>query len=334
MTNPLSNQLKSLSDPSAKIPVGISACLMGQPVRFNGGHKQSKFCKDTLSEYFDFQSVCPEVGIGMSTPRQAIRLVSANSQDETVRAVGSDDATLDVTDALQDYAQQQAAKLSDLCGFIFMQKSPSCGLFGVKRYLPNGYSEGSTQGIFAGIFAKQNPLIPVEEAGRLNDAALRENFMTRVFAYSEWKKFAQTECYAAGLIQFHSRYKYLVMAHNPEKYREIGRLLANLKGVNLKHVADQYIALLMDALRKPASRKLHSNTLMHLQGYLKRLINSQDKQELSQCIDHYRQGVVPLVVPMTLLKHHFSHHQDSLSYIQGQAYLDPHPYQLGLRNSI
>lgn len=334
MTNSLNGEWRPHSDPSHKIPVGISACLLGQPVRFNGGHKQSKFCKETLAQYFEFHSVCPEVGIGMSTPRQAIRLVSADSKDQSVKAVGSDDANLDVTDALTDYAHQQASKLSDLCGFIFMQKSPSCGLFGVKRYLPNGYSEGSTQGIFAGIFAKQNPLIPVEEAGRLNDAALRENFMTRVFAFSEWKKFNQANITAAGLIQFHSRYKYLVMAHNPEKYREIGRLLANLKGVDLQDIAHQYISLLMTALAKPASRKLHSNTLSHLQGYLKRLITSQDKQELSECIDHYRQGVVPLVVPMTLLKHHFNHHHKSLGYVQGQAYLDPHPYQLGLRNSI
>lgn len=321
-------------NPTNKIPVGISACLMGQPVRFNGGHKQSKFCKDTLSEYFDFRSVCPEVGIGMSTPRQAIRLVSASANDTEVRAVGSDDSDLDVTDDLEAYARRQAEKLSDVCGFIFMQKSPSCGVYGVKRYLPNGYSQGSTQGIFARVFTEINPLIPVEEAGRLNDSALRENFMMRVFAFSEWKKFRQQPLTAGGLVSFHSRYKYLVMAHNAAAYKQLGKLVADLKAEPLATIAEQYISQLMAALRKPATRKLHSNTLMHLQGYLKSYITGADKRELSDCIDHYRRGIVPLVVPITLLKHHFNHHGDTLKYAREQAYFNPHPYELGLRNSI
>ena len=211
-----------------KIPVGISACLMGDSVRFNGGHKRSRFCTDILSEYFDFRSTCPEVAIGMGTPREPIRLVSEHPNDDNIRAVGVDTPELDVTDKLKDHAVTVSENSSELCGFIFMQKSPSCGVFGVKRYLPNGHPEGTVSGIFAKEFARRNPLLPIEEAGRLNDAALRENFLVRVFTYRDWQLFRQQEVTAARLIDFHSKYKYLVMAHSLVHYKELGRLLANL----------------------------------------------------------------------------------------------------------
>lgn len=321
-------------DENEKIAVGISACLMGAPVRFNGGHKQSKFCKDTLSQYFDFHSICPEVAIGMSTPRQAIRLVSQQSSDLSVRALGSDDPTLDVTDDLETYAHKQALEMSDLCGYIFMQKSPSCGVFGVKRYLPNGYSEGSTRGIFARVFMEKNPLIPVEEAGRLNDPALRENFMMRVFALHDWKKTTRNGVTAQQVISFHARYKYLVMAHSVSHYKILGALLSDMSKEPVESIAAQYIEHLMQALAKPASRKHHCNALLHLQGYLKKFISKSDKQELNTCIDHYRNGVIPLIVPMTLLKHHLNHHDEVASYAKQQVYLNPHPFELGLRNSV
>lgn len=316
-----------------KIPVGISACLMGDSVRFNGGHKRSRFCTDVLSEYFDFRSTCPEVAIGMGTPREPIRLVSENSKDDRIRAVGVDTPELDVTDKLTEHAVKVSGESQALCGFIFMQKSPSCGVFGVKRYLPNGYSEGTTSGIFAKEFARLNPLLPIEEAGRLNDAALRENFLVRVFAYRDWQLFRQQEVTAARLIDFHSRYKYLVMAHSLSYYKELGRLLANLSS-DVEAIADSYFAKLMAALAKPASRKMHTNTLMHLQGYLKELISTEDKQELAKLILEYHDGIVPLVVPLTLLKHHLNHFEDANAYARQQVYLDPHPYKLGLRNHV
>jgi uncharacterized protein YbbK (DUF523 family) len=191
---------------------------MGQAVRFNGSHKRSRFCTDTLSQYFDFVSICPEVAIGMGTPREPIRLVSEHAADNNVRAVGVTDSSIDVTDALAEYGARQAQQQQQLCGYIFMQKSPSCGLFGVKRYLANGHPEGSTRGIYADAFCKAHPLLPVEEAGRLNDAALRENFMTRVFAYHDWQQFQAAGISRKGLISFHSRYKYLVMAHSMLHY--------------------------------------------------------------------------------------------------------------------
>lgn len=318
----------------ARIPVGISACLMGQPVRFNGSHKRSRFCTDTLSEYFDYVSLCPEVAIGMSIPREPIRLVSDNSASTEVRAVGVDDPSQDVTDALIDYAHEQASKQTQLCGYIFMQKSPSCGLFNVKRYLKNGHPEGTTMGVYAKAFSEANPLLPVEEAGRLNDAALRENFLTRVFTYHDWQQFRAQGITARGLIDYHSRYKYLVMAHSLVHYKSMGRILANLRERDINDVADEYFRQLMTALAKPASRKMHTNTLMHLQGYLKNFLSSGDKAELSRLIDEYRRGIVPLIVPLTLLKHHLNHHEEIDSYARQQVYLDPHPYELGLRNAL
>ena len=319
---------------SSRIPVGISACLMGQTVRFNGGHKRSRFCTDVLSEYFEFRPVCPEVAIGMGTPREPIRLVSELPDDDApVRAVGTDNPDLDVTDELTLFARKSSDNMQDLCGFIFMQKSPSCGLFGVKRYLPNGHPEGKASGIFAAEFARLNPLLPMEEAGRLSDVHLRENFMVRVYAYRDFQLFRREGISRAGLISFHSRYKYLVMAHSQTGYKAMGRLLADMSG-DIEQIADEYFTLLMTSLARPASRKMHTNTLMHLQGYLKNWLTGSDKSELTNLILEYRRGIIPLVVPLTLLKHHLNHHEEVHEYARQQVYLNPHPYELGLRNQL
>jgi uncharacterized protein YbgA (DUF1722 family)/uncharacterized protein YbbK (DUF523 family) len=319
---------------TATLKIGISACLLGQPVRFNGGHKQSRFCTDVLSQYAEFVPVCPEVAIGLGTPRKPIRLVSDNSHDTTVRALASADAEQDVTEPLKQYAQQQALEMNDLSGFILMQKSPSCGLFGVKRYLANGHPEGTTTGVFAREFRRRHPLLPMEEAGRLNDDALRENFMVRVFAYQEWQACRAAGMTATKLIDFHSRYKYLVMAHSLVHYKSMGKLLADLHHASLDDIANEYFTQLMTALATPASRKMHTNTLMHLQGYLKRLITPADKAELTEVIQQYRQGIVPLVVPLMLLKHHLNHDKTVNAYARQQVYLNPHPYEMGLRNTL
>jgi len=325
------------SDARPVIRVGISACLMGQPVRFNGSHKRSRFCTDVLSQYVEFVPICPEVAIGLGTPRQPIRLVSESANSEDIRAVGTDNPDLDVTAPLHAYAHEQASQLDDLCGYILMQKSPSCGLFGTKRYLANGHPEGTTAGIYAREFQRLQPLLPMEEAGRLNDDALRENFLVRVFTLHDWRTLLseRAENLTAGdLIRFHSRYKYLVMAHSLVHYKAIGHLLADIGHHSPHDIAQTYIQELMAALAKPASRKMHTNTLMHMQGYLKRGMSAGDKQELTAIIHQYRQGIVPLVVPLTLLKHHLNHQDDIADYARQQVYLNPHPYELGLRNTL
>lgn len=319
-----------LSSSRAPIKVGISACLLGEPVRFNGGHKESRLCSETLASHFEFVSVCPEVAIGLGTPRQPIRLVG---DPDHPRAVGSVHAELDVTDALTAYGQQVATELHDICGFVLMQKSPSCGMERVKVYQANGHPiEGGGSGLFAHALMQARPDLPIEEDGRLNDPVLRENFLTRIFAYAEWQRLVASGLTRKALVEFHSRYKYQLLATDPVQYKALGRLVATVGKQPLEAFAPSYFSQLMAALKKTASRGTHTNVLQHLSGYLKRDLGTQDKQELQRLIDQYREGVVPLVVPMTLLKHHFRRHPDR--YVATQVYLQPHPEDLSLRNGI
>lgn len=314
----------------APLKIGISACLLGNPVRFNGGHKESRLCSETLARYFQFVPVCPEVGIGLGTPREPIRLVGDPAHP---RALGSVHRTRDVSDALTAFGQRTAEQLDDICGYILMQTSPSCGMERVKVYQDNGaLAAAGGRGLFAAALMRARPDLPVEEDGRLNDPVLRENFITRVFAYAEWQRLQQAGLSRRALYAFHARYKYQLMATCRPQYQALGRLLAESSRQPLKDVASRYFSQLMEALKHTASRGSHSNVLQHLSGYLKRALSADEKQELQHLIDQYRLGIVPLVVPMTLLKHHFRRHPDE--YIAGQAYLQPHPEDLSLRNDL
>jgi uncharacterized protein YbgA (DUF1722 family)/uncharacterized protein YbbK (DUF523 family) len=313
-----------------KPKIAISACLMGAEVRYNGGHKASRLCSITLTDYFDFVSVCPEVAIGLGTPREPIRLVGNPEHPE---AVGTVHPEINVTRPLADYGQKMAMELGDICGYIFMQKSPSCGLERVKVYHANGAPvDGGSRGIYAQAFCALHPDLPVEEDGRLNDPVLRENFLTRVFAYSAWQQLLHAGLTRRGLTDFHSRYKYLLMAHNPVQYKSLGNLLGYMAQTDPEVLGPRYFSELMAALKKCATRGTHSNVLQHLSGYLKQVISPEDKQEVQHVIGQYRRGIVPLVVPLTLLKHYFRQHPDP--YIAQQVYLQPHPENLSLRNAI
>ena len=315
---------------TAKPKIAISACLMGAEVRFNGGHKESRLCSRTLTEYFDFVPVCPEVAIGLGIPREPIRLVG---DPDHPRAIGTVNADIDVTLPLAAYGQQMATELGDVCGYIFMQKSPSCGLERVKVYHDNGAPvDGGGRGIYAQAFCQLHPDLPVEEDGRLNDPVLRENFLTRVFAYSAWQQVLREGLTRHGLTQFHARYKYLLMAHSPVHYKTLGNLLGNMGDTSPQELGPRYFSELMVALKQCATRRTHTNVLQHISGYLKQAISAEDKQEMQHVIGQYRQGIVPLVVPLTLLKHHFRQHPDP--YIAQQVYLQPHPENLSLRNAI
>ncbi|QPO18704.1 DUF1722 domain-containing protein [Pseudomonas sp. Y39-6] len=319
------------STPSFKPKIGISACLLGENVRFNGGHKQSQLCSEVLAAYFDFVPLCPEVAIGLGIPRETIRLVGDAASPQ---AVGSVHRELNVTAPLGEYGEKMAAEHSDLCGYIFMQKSPSCGLERVKVYRENGAPvDGGGRGIYAQAFCARHPNLPVEEDGRLNDPVLRENFLTRVFVYASWQQLLGEGLSRHRLLAFHARYKYLLMAHSPAHYKSLGNLLGGMaKGEDLDALGSGYFSALMSGLRKCATRGTHTNVLQHISGYLKQAISADDKQEMQTVIGQYRQGIVPLVVPLTLLKHHFRLHPDR--YIAQQAYLQPHPENLSLRNAI
>ena len=312
-----------------KIPVGVSACLLGARVRFDGGHKRSRFVDDVLRDYFEFVPFCPEVAIGLGTPRQPVRLVG---RAETPRVVGTRDTGLDVTEALHGYGARVAREHDDLCGLIVKQGSPSCGFERVKIYSDKGMPYASGRGAFTDAVMKAQPLLPVEEEGRLQDPVLRENFIARVYTYARWRAFANQGVSRAGLVAFHARHKLFIMAHSPAAYRELGRLVARVGSEPLEPLAGRYIERLMHTLAQRAPRKRHANVLQHLLGYLRRELDAGDRAELVDTIEAYRKGEYPLVVPLSLLRHHFRRHPNG--YIEQQVYLQPHPRELMLQNAI
>ena len=311
--------------------LAISACLLGHEVRYNAGHKLSLLCTRTLEQHFDFLPLCPEMAIGLGTPREPIRLVG---DPAAPRAVGTVHRERDVTEALTDYARSmlQPLQQAGVSGMIVMQKSPSCGMERVKVYQADGYPAEQGSGLFTGTVQAALPDLPVEEDGRLHDAVLRENFISRVYCHADWQQLLREGISHKALIGFHSRYKYLVMAHNPQQYRELGRLLASAGAHDPAELGARYFSQLMQALRRCASRGNHANVLQHLAGYLRHALPDGDRQELQRLIEQYRSGLLPLVVPLTLLKTHFRHHPDD--YIDLQTYLRPHPEDLSLRNAI
>ncbi len=304
---------------SPKIPLGVSQCLMGDKVRYDGDLVRSHVLMDVLIDIFEFRPVCPEVAIGLGVPRKPIRLVVNGGE---TRVLGVENPGLDVTDALVAEAESAVQNMPDICGYVFMQRSPSCGVFGVKRYLPNGDSiDRQGRGTYAKRFMELIPLLPVEEAGRLNDAGLRDNFLTRVFAYHDFKTHIAPAPTAKKLIDFYSRYKYQVMAHHVPSYYAIGRYLSNLSTRDIQQSSQEFLGLLMQALKYHATRKGNVNAMMHLRGYLKAVVSTRDKQELSQLIDSYKMGHIPLDVPLALLKHHMLKLDNP--YLKAQTFWSP-----------
>lgn len=318
---------------TSKAPVAISRCLLGEAVRYNGDHKHNRFCTGVLADYFEFVPVCPEVQAGLGIPRKPIRLVQQGHAGP-VRALESDNPDQDHTDALLEQARIFVQDNPAVCGFIATPNSPSCGLFSVKLYLPNGNPVNKTTGLFSQALRQQNPLLPVEEAGRLNDAALRENFILRVYTLQRWHALNREPLTPRALVQFHSRHKYLVMSHDLKRYRALGQQVARAGTEDIQALGQAYIRQLMDALASPAPRARHCNVLHHLLGYLKKRISGIDKQEVLASIEHYRQGIVPLIVPLALLRHHFERWRDQQRYVLEQFYLDPYPFELGLRSQV
>ena len=318
-----------------KIPIGISQCAMGDPVRFNGGHKHSKVCTELLSLCFDYVPLCPEVAIGMGVPRKPIHLLvgKASAPVDAVRVVGVDDAEVDVTEPLRDYADSVVPELEKVRGYIFMQNSPSCGLRGVRRYLDNGHgidSEGV--GVFARRLQQRFPHLPMEEVGRLNNSELRENFLTRVFAYDAWFRYVEGEestgTLLARVIEFYTAYKYLLLAHHQDKTRALGRVLADGKSVPQDALAFDVRGRIMDILSRPASRKDRTNALMHSAGHLRKFLNADEKAELKALIEDYRLGLKPLSAVLTMLRHYLP--RSPHSFIHNQVLLAAEPAELGL----
>ncbi|MCM2679992.1 YbgA family protein [Echinimonas agarilytica] len=315
---------------SNSIKVGVSACVVGQPVRFDGGHKQSTFAQSDLSPFVEYVPVCPEVAIGMGVPRPTIRLVD---HDGDIRVQGSTKKEIDVTEDLRAFSHEQVTHLNGLSGYIVCAKSPTCGFQRIKIYHPEGHLlTNDSAGVYTQALMKAHPLLPIEDNGRLCDPVLKENFVTRVFAYHDWQTMVASGITPQKMVEFHSRYKFLVMANHVPSYRMLGELLGDLKRAPLEDIADEYIAGLMFALTQRPGRKGNTNALMHLQGYFKRFIGSDERQALADVIDKYRVGELPLMAPITLLRHLLVKFPNQ--YLSQQVYLKPYPDKLALRNLL
>ena len=315
--------------PAGRIPVGVSSCLLGQAVRYDGGHKHDRYVTGVLGRYFEYVPCCPEALAGLGVPRPPIRLTGDPGAPRAVRVA---DASVDVTDALLAVARGATPAMGALRGYVFKRGSPSCGMERVKVYGAPGKSPRAGRGLFARAVMQAHPLLPCEEEGRLNDAPLRESFVERVFARDRWLR-AMADGFTPGrLVEFHTRHKLLLLSHSEVHYRAAGRLVADAGRQDRAWLAREYLSTFMEGLRRRATRRRHANVLQHLAGYLKRSIDSHDRQALAAIIEEYRTGAVPLVVPVRFLRHHFRRAPDR--YVEMQHYLEPYPDELGLRNHL
>lgn len=315
-------------DKDGRIPIGISSCLLGEEVRYDGGHKHNPYITETLGEYFGFIPFCPEVDIGLGVPREPIHLIKVDGE---TRCVGTRSEGLDVTERLIRSADEQQAWQQGICGYILKNSSPSCGMERVRQYC-NGSVERTGVGVYAHRMMRNFPNLPVEEEGRLGDPVLRENFIQRVFIYHRWVRLVAAGLDWGALTGFHARHKLILMSHDQDMARGLGRDLSESASKDMPGYADEYITRMMAILRIRATRGNHVNVLQHIQGYLKKHLDREDKRELSESIEQYRLGYLPLIVPITLLRHHFLKYPDA--YIDQSYYMHPHPRELMLLNSV
>lgn len=315
-----------------KIRLGVSRCLLGENVRYDGGHQLDRFVAHTLGAHVEFVPVCPEVECGMPIPREAVRLAGDPERPRLVTR----ESGRDLTDQMESWAARRLDALAGegLCGFIFKSGSPSSGLERIKVYPADGGRQPLSYkgvGVFARMFLERFPGLPVEDDGRLHDMKLRENFVERIFAMRRWQD-ALARGGLGALVDFHTRHKLLILSHSTELYRELGRLVAQGKGRNGAELFAAYEALLLRALRLLATPRKHANVLTHCLGYFKKQLGPDEKQEMLGVIEDYRTGQVPLIVPLTLLGHYVRKYGEP--YLAGQAYLHPHPSELKLRNHV
>lgn len=307
--------------------VGVSSCLLGEKVRYDGGHKQDRYISDLLGHYFTFVPVCPEVESGLPVPREAMRLEG----DPAAPRLMTRNSRRDLTEQMQSFCRQKVEELAgqDLSGFIFKKDSPSSGLWRVKVYR-QGMPVRTGSGLFAAAVVRQFPLLPVEEEGRLHDPVLRENFIERVFANRRWQDFLRDDGSLGGLVAFHTRHKFQLMAHQPVIYREMGKLVATGRPRSLTTLLARYGSDFMRCLGYLATPRKNTDVLLHLLGFFKKQLSPGDKSEMLGVIADYHQGLVPLVVPLVLIRHYVRRFDQA--YLREQTYLAPHPAELMLRN--
>jgi uncharacterized protein YbgA (DUF1722 family)/uncharacterized protein YbbK (DUF523 family) len=314
----------------APIRIGISACLLGQEVRFDGGHKRSDFLVDIFGPFVEFVPVCPEVEVGLGVPRETLCLVRDGSE---IRLIGNKSGA-DHTDAMRRYSDRRTAALAndDLSGHVLKKDSPSCGMERVRVYAANGIPARDGRGLYADTLIRRFPNLPTEEEGRLDDARLRDNFIERVFAYRRIRAFFAGRWTTGGLVALHTAHKLQLLAHAPRAYAELGRMVASASTIPRAELRDRYETDFMGALRKVATAARHVNVLQHIAGYFRDRLDPESRHELAGVIEDYRAGLVPLIVPITLVRHHVR--SLDIASLKGQVYLEPHPKELKLRNHV
>jgi uncharacterized protein YbgA (DUF1722 family)/uncharacterized protein YbbK (DUF523 family) len=312
--------------------IGISSCLLGHNVRFDGGHKRDPFLVETFGQFVEWVPVCPEVELGLGAPRDSLRLAQTRGPDD-LRMVNNRTGE-DITGAMRGWAAARVDTLAaqDLSGYILKKDSPSCGMERVKVYGPGGVPARSGRGLFAAALMSRLPDLPVDEEGRLTDPRLRDNFIERVFAYQRLTAFFRSRWTVGGLVRFHTSHKLALLAHDPRAYAALGRLVAEVKPRDRAAVQRDYRAGFMEALARPATPRKQVNVLMHMLGYFRKTLDEATRRDLLQTIEDYRQGLVPLVVPITLFRHYVRRQGEA--YLAAQVYLDPHPKELMLRNHV
>jgi uncharacterized protein YbgA (DUF1722 family)/uncharacterized protein YbbK (DUF523 family) len=313
-----------------KIKLGISTCLLGENVRFDGGHKLDRFLTDTLGQYVEYVPVCPEVECGLPVPRESMHL---EGDPDAPRLVTSR-TKQDMTEKMVNWARRRVNELEKegLMGFIFKSDSPSSGMERVRVYNEKGMPVKKGVGMFAKAFMEHFPLLPVEEEGRLHDPKLRDNFIERIFALARWREVLAKGMTRGNLVDFHTRHKLLILSHNPKNYQMMGQLVAQAKAIPLKELYEKYQSVLMEALQLKTTPKKNANVLQHMMGYFKDQLSSDEKQELLEIIELYRSEYLPLIVPITLIKHYVRKYDET--YLKDQNYLNPHPIELQLRNHV
>ena len=311
-----------------KIRLGVSSCLLGEKVRYDGGHKLDPYLTEILGRYVEWVPVCPEVEYGLPVPREAMRLTGDPDAPRLLTARTG----VDHTAGMLQWAgiRLQALENEELCGFIFKSRSPSSGMKGVKVYPPSGIPTHRGVGIFARAFMERFRLMPAEEDGRLHDPTLRENFIERIFVFKRWKEFQKSGGSTRALIDFHAHHKLLILSHSPKHYTALGRLVAHTVDYRQEELHAAYLQTLMEGLKLIATPKKNANVLQHLTGYFKRRLSADEKQELLEVIEQYRNGLIPLIVPIVLLGHYVRKYREL--YLARQHYLNPHPAELMLRN--
>jgi uncharacterized protein YbgA (DUF1722 family)/uncharacterized protein YbbK (DUF523 family) len=310
--------------------LGISTCLLGEPVRYDGGHKRDRFITDTLGQYVEFVPVCPETECGLGVPRESMRLQG----DPAAPRLVTSRTGIDHTDRMVAWAERRLKELEkqDLCGFIFKSDSPSSGMERVRVYSDKGMPERKGVGIFARTFMEHFPLLPVEEEGRLHDPKLRENFIESIFALKRWRDLLKDHPTRGKLVAFHTEHKLLILSHSPKHSQLMGKLVAGAKQIPAGKLYREYEALFVAALTVKTTVKKNTNVLQHMMGYFKKELSADEKQELLEVIDGYHEGLAPLVVPITLLRHYVRKYDQP--YLKEQVYLNPHPVELKLRNHV